>query len=54
MYDDTILVSEPNVSEKDDTFCAENSLLVNECFASELDETLSNDDIDLLYFFPDL
>ena len=43
------------MSEEDDTFPEQNSLLVNEIVASELDETLSEvDDIDRLYFVSDL
>ena len=43
------------MSEEDDTFSEQNSLLVNEIVASELDETLSEvDDFDCLYFFSDL
>ena len=43
------------MSEEDDTFSEQNSLLVNEIVASELDETLSEvDDFDCFYFVSDL
>ena len=47
---ETMLRGEQNASDEEDTFSEQKSFVVNEIVASELDETLSeDDDIDLPY-----